>query len=59
MKQTTTEQTLLIEIEKVREELLNVGLHKGPLDPITIKISQQLDLLIVSYQQYRLENSYA
>ncbi|PKG22613.1 aspartyl-phosphate phosphatase Spo0E family protein [Niallia nealsonii] len=40
-------------IQKLRKELINVGMKEGFNSSTTIQISQQLDYFIFQYQRYK------
>lgn len=44
-------ESLLMKIEYLRKELLNAGAQRGYGNPETIRISQNLDELILKYQK--------
>lgn len=47
----TKKEFLLLKIEYLREELIKVGNEKGFNNSDTIKLSEDLDRLIVKYQR--------
>lgn len=47
----TTKEILLLKINYYRDELIKTGNSKGFNDPETIRLSQNLDKLIVKYQK--------
>ena len=45
----TLDQPLIDKIEYLRKQMIETGLKHGLNSPATIKISQELDTLLVSY----------
>lgn len=46
---------ILQEIESLKKLLLQYGTNHGLTDPITLKISEQLDTYIVTYQKLMIK----
>jgi hypothetical protein len=51
LKMEITKEILLLKINYYREELIKTGNSKGFNDPETLRLSQNLDRLIVKYQK--------
>lgn len=52
---TLPHEEVQFKIEEIRNQMIDAGLLKGLTHPDTIKISQELDLLMNEYQKIQTE----